>query len=132
MKMKVSKPIILNYGNMAFTALYGTEILPGKPNGTISGSMVFNINDTGRKKIKTDFQITDMSWSDLKYKKITLNGNFSSETTDVFDIDIIAMLDSSEIKIKGNKELKGMRNIDAQFKLIPVNSVQPFVQKLFN
>jgi translocation and assembly module TamB len=119
----------LGLGNIVLNSLYRTEILPGKPNGTINGSAKFIINSNKSSRIETDLQVTDMSWSDLNYKKIMLNGYFSSENPEVFDLNFIAMLDSSEIKIQGNKELKGNRSINAQFKLIPVNSIQPFVGK---
>ena len=50
-------------------------------------------------------------------------------TTGNFNFDINTRLDTSEIKLKGHKQDKTNRNITAQFKRIPVNTIQPFVTK---
>jgi len=122
------KTFDLELGNVVLTSLYRTKILPGEPNGTISGSTKLSINGNNEKRINTDMQITDMSWSDLKYNNISIKGYFSSENQEVFDLDLTAMLDSSEIKIKGDKQLNRNRNINAQFKSVSINTIQPFVK----
>jgi translocation and assembly module TamB len=122
----------LELRNVGLTSVYRTDVLPGKPSVTISGSTAISINENKGKNINVDMTFRDVSWSDLNFKQASLNGFFSSEKADEFSFDITSRLDTSEIRIKGEKQLTGKRNIDIRFNSVPVNSVQPFVKQFLS
>jgi hypothetical protein len=119
----------LRLNNVALSSIIKSELLPGKPRFMISGSYIYSRNAGLGKKLTADLQFSDVSWSDLGYKKISLKGSFLSDTKGNFNYDLNAHLDTSEIVIRGQKPDKSNRNINAQFKMIPVNTIQPFVKK---
>jgi len=127
-----SQKYTLELGNVAISSIYSSEMWPGKPKATISGITVLKLDKNGGKKLDTDMKFTDLSWSDLYFKQASLYGFFSSEKSDEFRFDITSRLDTSEISIKGEKQLNSKRNIDFRFNSIPVNSVQPFVNQFLS
>jgi translocation and assembly module TamB len=122
----------LEMKNVWLGTIYRTEMVSGKPSGNISGSTVISIDEKKAKKIDTNMQFRDVSWSDLNFKQITLNGFLSSEKPDAYSFDITSRLDTSEISIKGEKTFTGKRDIDIRFNSVPVNSVQPFVKEFLS
>lgn len=119
----------LALNNVALSSFFKSELLPGKPHLRISGHSTYSDNAGLGRKITTDMQFNDVRWYDLSYKKISVNGFFLSDTAGNFDFDIITRLDTSEISLKGYKKDKSNKSINAQFKQIPVNTIQPFVTK---
>jgi translocation and assembly module TamB len=119
----------LTLNNVALSSFLKSELLPGKPHFLISGSSTYSRNADLGKKIAADLKFNNVTWSDLFYKKLSVNGFFLSDTTNNFNFDFNTRFDTSEIKIWGLKKDKSNRNISAQFNRIPVNTVQPFVTK---
>lgn len=119
----------LELNNVKLSSLFRPEILSGKPGFSLSGSLDYGINKTIGNRLTADLQLTDVTWSDLSYKKIYLTSSLQSDTTGKFDFEITSRFDTSEIKITVKQPDKSGRIINAQFKQIPVNTIQPFVKK---
>ena len=119
----------LEASKVALASLFRPDILPGKPEFYISGSMNYGKNEALGDKLNADLQFGDLTWSDLAFDKITLKSFFVSDTSGNYNFEINARLDTSEINMKGKKQEKSDRNIDLQFRQIPVNTIQPFVTK---
>ncbi len=120
---------VLDLKNVALTSILRSDIFPGKFDLSVSGLSTYSKNKNRDKKITTDLSFSRVKWSDLSYKKITLTSKFNSDSSANFNFEINALLDTSEIEIKGIKVDKGNRKFNAQFNMIPVNTVQPFVFK---
>ena len=119
--------LVLN--NVTISSLFKPELLPGKPNLLISGFATYSTSKIFGNKLVTDLKFSDVSWSDLSFKKIALHSYFLADTTGNSDFKINTRIDTSEIDIKGEKTDKANLNITAIIKLIPVNTIQPFVAK---
>jgi translocation and assembly module TamB len=115
--------------NVALSSFFKSDLLPGNPNFLISGFTKYERSTALGNKLTTDLQFKNISWYELRYKKITLNSSYLSDTTDNYNFEINTSLDTSEVKIRGKRPDKDNRNISAQFKLIPVSTFQPFVMK---
>ncbi len=103
--------LLLN--NVMLSSLVNPELFPGKPSLVISGFTTYSDSKTLGSKLATDLKLSDVSWSDLNYKMITLKSYFHSDTTGNYDFEINTRLDTSEIKINGKQTDKSNRNINA-------------------
>jgi hypothetical protein len=119
----------LELKNVALSSLVRSDLLPGKPDLSISGSASYSKNEALGGKVTTDLLFSDVSWSDLAFSKITLKGTTLSDTAGNYNFKINASLDTAEIRVNGKRENMSDRDIEFQFKLIPVNTIQPFVKK---
>jgi translocation and assembly module TamB len=120
---------VLDLKNVALASIVRSDILPGKPDLSVSGTTTYSKSKNHDKKITTDLSFSGVRWSDLSYRKITLTSTFNSDSAANYNFDAKAFLDSSEIKIKGIKVDKRNSKFNTEFKLIPVNTIQPFVSK---
>jgi hypothetical protein len=115
--------------NVSIASLLRQDIIPGKPVGTISGSFSYEATKGPGRKINSDLELRDISWSDLKFNKISLKGHYVSIKPGDYDIDMTARLDTTSIKLTAVKPDGGSRSIIANFESIPINTIQPFVKK---
>jgi hypothetical protein len=119
----------LNLKNIKLNSLIRAELLPGNPELSLNGSAIYTTDKAKSTQIKSDILLSNVSWSGLNYNSINLNGQFTSDTTGGYEIDMLTRLDSAEISLKGTKPAKGNRSIDIRLLKIPVNTIQPFVNK---
>ena len=75
------------FGNVTLKSLVRDDLLQGNPEGTLSGFAEYGINGDKGKKLTTDLQFADGSWSDLKFNKITMTGYFLSDSPGDYNID---------------------------------------------
>jgi hypothetical protein len=119
----------LKLTDVKLTSFFRSEIVPGKPEFTLSGFLKYGSNKSLGHNRTMDLKFSDVRWSDLRIDKITLKGFFNSDTTGKSDLEIVAGIDTSEVKIAGSSQNSNFRNINAGFKNIQVNLMQPFVIK---
>ncbi len=119
--------LVLN--NVTVSSLLNPELLPGKPSLLISGFTTYSNSKTLGSRLTSDMKFSDVSWYDLTYKNIAIESFFQSDSTGNYNFEINTSLDTSEIRIKGERTDVTKRNINAVFKLIPVSTIQPFVKK---
>jgi hypothetical protein len=115
--------------NVTLTSLISSDFIKGFPEGSVSGFVEYGVKKKSGIKIATDLQLADVRWNDLRYDKISLTGKFDSNGPEDYAVELIGKLDSAEISVKGGKPVNGKRNVLAEFKLIPVNTFQPFAEK---
>jgi translocation and assembly module TamB len=115
--------------NVTLESLVRSDLVQGNPGGSISGFAEYSKMADQGSRVSADFHLRDASWSGLDFKSIDLSGYFSSGNRGIYDFDATAHLDSAEIVLRGKKPLNGNREIDAQFKSIPIKTIQPFVNK---
>jgi translocation and assembly module TamB len=127
--MKEWQTLKLELEKVKLSDIFRTEILPGKPDGTISGAAEYAKNNAMISKVTGDLKMSDVSWSDLKYRKILMAGSFLSDSFGIFSVDVSASLDSAEVRIKGERRQGMERDINAKVDRIPVNTIEPFVSK---
>jgi hypothetical protein len=118
--------------NVTLASLVTNDLTNGFPEGSVSGRLEFGTKGKLGKKITADLLLADVRWKELKYNKITLAGNFDSNTPDDYTVELTGKLDSAEISIKGGNPAIGKRNVRAEFKLIPINIFQPFAEKFLS
>lgn len=114
--------------NVVLSSLIRGNILPGNPAGKISGYLYYRPLGENGRHLNTDMRIRDVSWSDLNFKDISLIAKYISQTPEEFEIDLSARLDTSSIIIKGGRKSNSESLINADFKDVPINTVQPFVK----
>jgi hypothetical protein len=119
----------LELKDVSLSSFFKSELVPGNPGLSISGLTSYSRSRSLGDNLTTDLTFTNVKWYDLIYSKITLNSSFQSDTAGNFDFEINTRLDTSEINIKGKKTDKANRSINASIKLIPINTIQPFVTK---
>jgi hypothetical protein len=119
----------LELKNVGLSSFFNSELVPGNPHLFISGFSTYESNESLGNRLTTDLKFTDAGWYGLSYKKLTLNGFLKSDTTGNYNFEINTTIDTAEVKIKGQKTGKINTDISAQFKLIPVNTAEPFVRK---
>ncbi len=115
--------------NVKLNSLVRAELLPGNPDLSISGSVEYSIDKAKATQIETDIVLSDVSWSDLKFNRITLNGQYNSDSTGGYKTDMLSRIDSAEINLKVNKPARGNRSLDMKLGMIPISAFQPFVEK---
>jgi len=107
-------------------SLLGNDLFPGRPDGTITGSIDFsNIKDV-EKKIVAGFQVGDIRYSGQEISDIKLDGLYTLGQSDDYSLDLLARMDSSRIELKGERSKSGERDIHAVFSHFPFISIQPF------
>jgi translocation and assembly module TamB len=114
--------------NVTFGSLLLDGMIPGKPAGSISGVLDYRVNEDPQRSFRTDLQFSDVSWSDLSFSLIDVNGIAQSDGPGAYHIDLAAQLDSSLIVMKGVKQEGGNRTIKSEFTSIPIITFQPFVK----
>ncbi len=60
-------------------------------------------------------EIKDLAWSGLNFNHMGVKGIFKIDSSKAYDIDMSALLDSSKIKIKGEKIYGGSGSVQAEF-----------------
>jgi hypothetical protein len=115
--------------DVGLSSFFRPDLLPGKPDLSISGQIELSKNKLLGSKMNSDLKLSNVSWSDLYYKYISINSVFNSDTSGNFDFDINTKLDTSGINIRGKNDIKEGRSVKARFSLIPVRTIEPFVKK---
>ncbi len=122
----------LNLTNVKLNSLISSELLPGQPGFSLTGSARFGTGEWKDRKINADLVMSDVIWSSIGFDRIALNGHFDSDTTGGFDLDAKAMFDSSLIEISGSRQSEGNGSLDIKLDMIPVGTFQPFVDKFLS
>ncbi len=110
-------------------SLLSSDLFPGRPDGTITGSIDFSTNRDIEKRIVAGLQIGDIRYSGQDISDIQLDGSLSMGQSDDYSIDLLARMDSSNVELKGEKIKSGDRNINAEFSHFPFITIQPFTRE---
>jgi len=124
---------IYNYraalGNVALKLLIQEGLIPGKPAGSISGSLDYRVIGTTEKIVHSDLTFRDASWSGLNFDTVGVKGSFQIDSSGAYGIDMSVGLDSSEIVVQGDNIFGEKGTVTAGIHSIPIHIVQPFVKK---
>jgi translocation and assembly module TamB len=120
----------VEFNNVSLVSLFRDDLIPGKPAGSIMGSVNYRTADGTGMKTRVDLNIRNGRWSDVNFNTLRLKGTYSTDNQSDYNIDMVAMLDSSKISVKGEKPVGGSRSLYADFVLLPVATFQPFVKNL--
>ena len=115
--------------NVAFNSLVRTDMIEGKPEGTISGTLEYGIKGKQGKKVASEINLTDVKWHGLEYNNISMKGSLDSDSPNDYRVELTGRLDTAGIFIKGMKHSNGNPNLKAEFNSIPISTFQPFVDK---
>ena len=110
-------------------SLLSSDLFPGRPEGTISGFIDFSTNRDIEKRIVAGLQICDINYSGQDISDIQLDGSLSLGQSDDYSIDLVALMDSSNVELKSGKAEGGNHHIDAAFFHFPLVTIQPFTSE---
>lgn len=115
--------------DVALASILVDNVLPGNPQGTISGTVNYQVNEGPGKYFNTGFRINHASWSGIAFNQIDVEGKLSSGRPGSYAMDFSARLDSSRIVLEGELKDSLTRNIRTEFSAIPLQTFQPFVRE---
>jgi len=110
-------------------SLISSEIITGKPEVTLSGSVDFSTNREDEKKIAAGLQLSDLKYSGYDFNDFRLDASFTRGESGAYNIDLLAKTDSSEIRLDGVKTENGDRNMDGAFSHFPLHTLEPFTEE---
>ena len=123
---------ICELGTMPLSSIFPTDLIQGNPSAILSGSVNIGTDISKRKEIKGDVQLDDVQWSDLKFKNVSMNTTFISDSSGNSDLDLAVKLDSSELNLKGNIKSGKDKTFAVDFNQIHLATIEPFVKKFLS
>ncbi|MCP4313372.1 MAG: hypothetical protein GY790_19105 [Bacteroidetes bacterium] len=114
--------------DVSFGSNLQRSLIPGDPEGIITGAIHYGIDQDSVRRFDTNLQIRHVSWSGLSFNEISLDGALSAGGAGAYEIDLSASLDSSEVTIKGERSEGGIRNLSAGLYSVPISTFQTFVR----
>jgi hypothetical protein len=119
----------LELNQVELGSLIRTDILPGSPEGTFTGSLDLRTDKETEREIATELQIGDIRFFEQDLIDIKLDAALSSETSGAYVIDLYARSDSVTIQLKGEGSESGERRLDGSLSYFPLSVLEPFVQE---
>jgi len=120
----VTYSVDLNRVDLA--SLIRRGLLPGRPAATFTGSVEYETGTEADKKITTALRIGNIRYYGQDFNDISMDGSLTTDHPDVYSIDLVANMDESDFHLKGEKNERGERSIDASFNHFPLITIQPF------
>jgi len=115
--------------HVKLVSLFRRGLIPGRPEGDISGSINFSTNDEVGKKIVAGLQLSDVKFSDQDFSDIVLDGSLELGLSDDYSLDLLVKLDSSRVELNGEKNEGRDRNINAAFSHLPIKTIGLFTKE---
>lgn len=119
----------LDLDHVELVSLLRRGLLPGRPDGNISGSIDFSTNDDVGKKIVAGLQLSNVRYSGQDFSDIALDGSLSLGLSDDYSIDLLVTMDSSRFELNGEKTKGSERNINTEFSHLPIKTIGPFTKE---
>ena len=119
----------LGLDQVDFESLAGTDFIPGRPDGTLGGSIDFSTNRDSVRKIAAEMQIAGISYFGEDISDIYLNGSFTRGESDDYSLDLQVRMDSSSVEAKASKNEGGEQQAGAAFSHFPLITIQPFTRE---
>ena len=118
----------LDMGQLRLSSLVRSELLPGSPDGIITGMVSFSRSTDSESIIETALGLKQFKYSGQEFDDIALDGTMTMGLSDDYSINLHASIDSSEVELSADKTYMGELNIKALYSDFPLKSIQPFTQ----
>jgi len=119
----------LDLGQVELESLIRTDIFPGSPELTVSGSFEYRTDRDAERKIATGLQLGEIRFYDQDLSDIQLDGTLSRGLSGAYIIDLLARMDSVNVVLKGEKTESGERSMDGSLSHFPLAILEPFTQE---
>ena len=119
----------LELEGMDIASFLPAGLIPGSPTGLLSGSLEYKHRDSSFRHIDSDLILREISYSDLEFEEFLVQGNLAWSDSGEYEINLLASLDSSRVKLQGRDTRSEPRNIQTSFTSLPLNAVEPFTKK---
>ncbi len=116
----------LDVDRIYLASLLRKELISGRPEGILSGSIYYSGEENAEKSITTELQIEDITYHDLDLDNINLNGSMTFGPLDAYSIHMMARLDSSRAELNAERKDGGARNLSSSLTLFPLKTIQLF------
>jgi len=119
----------LDMEQLRYSSLIRSDLIPGSPDGIITGSVNFTKIAESEDIIKTALQLKHLKYSGQEFDDIALDGTMILGLSDDYSIDLRASIDSSKLELSADKISMGKRSIEARYSHFPLKSIQPFTEE---
>lgn len=119
----------LDMNTVEMESLVREDLFPGRPDGSITGSVGLSMLGESGRRIVSDLHFYDVRYSDLNFNNISFKGDLEYDDSGNYSIDMSTTLDSAEVFLKGLQTEGGGRQFKSEISQIPINLVQPFTTK---
>ncbi len=116
----------LDMNNVEMESLVREDLFPGRPDGSISGSVGLSMLGESERKVVSDLYFSDVRYSDLNFDNISFKGDLEYDDSGHYSVDMSATLDSAKVTLKGLKTERGGLQVKSEISQIPINTIQPF------
>jgi translocation and assembly module TamB len=123
------RTIKLDMNRVEMESLVREDLFPGRPDGSITGSLGLSLLEKSERKVVSDLHFSDVRYSDLKFDDILINGHLDYGDSGNYSVDMSARLDSAKVILKGVKREDGRRELQSEISHIPMNTIQPFTSE---
>ena len=120
---------IVDLNRVDLASLIRRGLIPGRPAATFTGSINYSTGTETGRKITTGLQIGNIRYYGQDFSDIRLDGSLITDQPDQYSIDLVAHMDDSDFRLKGERNGKGDRSIDASFNHFPLITIQPFTRE---
>ncbi|MFO7670729.1 MAG: translocation/assembly module TamB domain-containing protein [Bacteroidales bacterium] len=121
---------VCRFDHVFLESVIRTSLLPGHPASNISGLISYDVNKNTVKNLHTDLQFDQVSWQDLAFDIISINGDIQTDTAGNLAIDMLTRIDSSTISLNYVKNLGESRSLSTDFTSLPLVVFEPFIVKV--
>ncbi len=116
----------LSLNQVELGSLIRNEVFTGNPDGTFTGFLDFATNRESEKKIATELQISDVSFSGHDLSDIRLDGGISWEQMSAYKMELNVRSDSAIVRLNAGRTEGGDMDLEAAFSNFHLHTVEPF------
>lgn len=119
----------LDMNQVELTSLIGNDLFQGEPDGTFTGGIYYRTDRDIRRRITSDLQISDLRYSGQAFNDVLLDGVLTLGPLGAYSIDLLARMDSLDVRLEGGKNEDGERDLEGRFNHFPLILIEPFTRE---